>query len=105
MNNNVVYLGSQIVLNVCIELIDGVTARDYDFDVEVYCAPKRSIVVKKQDLYPVDDSNFLVLLNTEDIGTGNITCKVTAMLPDGRFAGGLRKDIELIRTDINIVKA
>jgi hypothetical protein len=105
MNNNVVSLGSQIVLNVCIEPIDGVTAKDYDFKVLVYCTPKRPVVNSKEELFTVDDNNYLMLVDTEDIGIGVITCKVEAMLPDGRFPNGVRREIKVINTGLNIVKA
>lgn len=105
MNDNVVYLGSQIVLNVYIEPIDGVTAKNYDFDVSVYCTPKRAVVNSKEELFTVDDNNYLVLVDTEDIGIGLITCKVEAMLPDERFPNGVRREIKVINTGLNIVKA
>lgn len=97
-----IILGSQIVLNVHIDPIDGVSAKDYDFDVVV--SAKRDVSLTKGDLVEVDADNYIVLLDTTEVGLGEIVVKVVAMLPDGRWPDNVRREITVVHTGLNVVK-
>lgn len=99
-----IYLGSEVPFNIHIEPIDGVSAKDYDFNVSVYTSPKRAIEVQKSDLIPVDNDNYIVLVDTMEVGTGKVIFKIEAHIPDDRFPDGSRKEIQIIKSKYNIVK-
>lgn len=92
-----------MVLNLHIDPVDDVHAKDYDFNVLV--SAKREVSLAKGDLAEVDDDNYIILLDTTECGLGEIVIKVEAYLPDGRWPNDTRKEIKVIHTGINIVKA
>lgn len=101
--NEVVYYGSQVVLNLHIDPVDGVSSKEYDFGVIV--SAKREVQLAKSNLVEVDDDNYIILLDTTDVGLGEIVIKVDAYLPDGRWPNGTRRELTKIDTGLNIVKA
>lgn len=104
MTNNTVWLGTELKLNIHIEPIDGLTMDDYDFSVDVYCSPKRAIHVTKNECIRLDESHYIVLVDTAVVGVGSLICKVTSQLPDSDFEDMYRTEIVCKATGINIVK-
>lgn len=98
------FLGTELKLNLNIEPLGKITMDDYDFYVDVYCSPKNTITFKKEELIRVDNSNYIILIDSAKIGAGEIKCKVTAYIPDADFDDGLRTEVIGIETGINIVK-
>lgn len=105
MKNESPFIGTELKLNIHIEPIGEVTMDDYDFEVEVYCSPKKTIVVAKENTIRIDSDNYVVLVDTNLVGAGDLKCKVTAQVPDGDFPDLLRTEVVCIDTGINIVKA
>lgn len=102
--NELIFLGTELKLNVSIQPIGEITMDDYDFIVELYCSPKNSIIVEKKDAIRVDSNNYIVLVDSMVLGAGNIKCKVTSYIPDSDFDDGYRTEVVGIDTKINIVK-
>lgn len=100
-----IFLGTELKLNIHIEPIGEITMDDYDFEVEIYCSSKRAITVKKSDAIRNDENNYIILVDTNIVGSGALKCKVTAYIPDGDFEDSLRTEIVIIDTGINIVKS
>lgn len=101
-----VFIGTELKLNINIEPMGGMSMSDYDFDIELICGSfkKQSIVISKMDAKKVDDDNYIVCFDTTDLGVGNLTCKVTAYIPDGDFKDGKRTEVTEINTGIEIIK-
>jgi hypothetical protein len=102
-----VYLGSEIKLNLNIEKIGNLSMRDYDFEVAVFCSPAKVLTIHKGDnglIKEQDDSNYVLLIDTESIGIGKVKLQVTAQIPDLDFSDSLRKEIQVVETEIEIVK-
>ena len=99
-----VFLGTELKLNVNIEPIGSVTMDEYDFEIEVYCSPKRTISINKEEAIRVDANNYIVLVDTEVIGAGDLKCKVKAEIPDADFDDRRRTEIVAVETGIQIVK-
>lgn len=106
-------LGTEIKLNLNIDPIDGQSMSEYDWQVELYCTPKKSITIKKTDdgtndtdkrVVSVDKNNYLLLIDTTELGAGTIMAKITAHLNDDQFPDKLRTEIVLIDTGITINK-
>lgn len=102
---NAVFIGTELKLNIHIDNIEDITMDDYDFEVELYCSPKKSITVAKSSAIRIDESNYVVLVDTNIIGAGELKCKVSAQIPDGDLPDNLRTEIVGVETGINIVKA
>lgn len=100
-----VFIGTELKINVNIAPIDGVSMDDYDFEVEFYCSTKKILVFKKADAIRIDNSNYMFCIDTNQLSSGNLKCKVTAFIPDGDFEDLLRTEVQKIDTGINIVKA
>lgn len=105
MVNQSPFIGTELKLNIHIEPIGDTTMDDYDFEVEVYCSPKRPIIISKANTIRVDSDNYVVLVDTNVVGAGDLKCKVTAQVPDGDFPDQLRTEVVCIDTGINIIKA
>lgn len=111
------FLGTELKLNIHIDPIDGQHMADYNFEVEVYCNPKKSITATKtgkgtdeklENLVNVkgdgSQDNYIVLVDSNEIGSGNIMCKITAYLPDDNFKDGFRTEVVVVDTGIVINK-
>lgn len=99
------FIGTELKLNIHIEPIGQITMDDYGFEVEVFCSPKKPIIIPKENTIRVDSDNYVVLVDTNVVGAGDLKCKVTAQVPDGDFADMLRTEVVCIDTGINIIKA
>lgn len=100
-----IFLGTELKLNINIEPIGTVTMDSYDFEVEVYCSPKKTIIVKKNDAIRIDESNYVILVDTNVVGAGDLKCKVTAQIPDADFSDMIRTEVVAMDTGIKIIKA
>lgn len=101
----IVGIGTELKLNVNIEPIGDITMDDYDFEVDVYCSQKRITTIRKSEAIRVDDSNYIILVNTEPLGHGDVKVKVTAHIPDDDFDDGLRTEVVFLNADITVVKS
>lgn len=99
-----VFLGTELKLNINIEPIGTVTMEDYDFEVEVYCSAKKVIVIPKSEAIKVDSNNYIVLVDTNVVGAGELKCKITAHIPDSDFADRERTEVVVCTTNITITK-
>lgn len=98
------FIGTELKLNIHIEPIGDTTMDDYDFEVEVYCSIKRVLTIKKKDAIRIDKNNYIIIVDTNKTGAGDLKCKLTAHMPDGDFIDGLRTEVVGINTGIKIVK-
>lgn len=105
IKNESPFIGTELKLNIHIEPIGEITMDDYYFEVEVFCSPKKPIIIPKENTIRVDSDNYVVLVDTNIVGAGDLKCKVTAQVPDGDFPDQLRTEVVCIDTGINIVKA
>lgn len=101
-----VYIGTELKLNINIEPISEMHMKDYDFKVEAYCIPNKITTITKQKAIEVDEDNYIVLIDTKEVGLGNLKCKIIANIPDPDFldSDGTRSEVTVINTDIQIVK-
>ena len=104
-----VYLGTEMKLNIAVEPIGTITMDDYKspFFVEVYCTPNKIVKINSEDdtaCARVDSNNYIVLVNTDNIGVGKVKVKLIAEIPDTQFSDSYRTEVALIDTGIEIVK-
>lgn len=119
-NNNVVFLGTELKLKVDIEPIktdtETLTMDDYDFTIEVYCNRKNILTASKKGKPNEEDfevinmvrtpisESYLVLVDTNTIGTGTIKCKITAEIRDTDFDDDYRTEVVILDTGIEVIK-
>lgn len=103
--HNSPFIGTELKLNIHIESIGSITMDDYKFEVETYCIPAKTIVTNKNDMIRVDSNNYIVLVDTNEIGVGKLRCKVTAYIPDADFNDGFRTEVVNIDTGIEILRS
>jgi hypothetical protein len=101
---NDIFLGTELKLNIHIEPIGDMSMDDYNFDVEVYCSPKKVITAAKNEMKRVDEDNYIVLVDTDVVGTGDLKCRITAYIPDADFGDAIRTEVQIVDTGINVVK-
>lgn len=102
-----VYLGTEIKLNLNIEKIGSHSMSDYDFTVEVFCNPTKKLTIEKDNpslIKKDDDDNYILLIDTETIGIGKVKLQVTAHIPDQDFPDQLRTEVQIVNTDIEVIK-
>lgn len=97
----VIHLGSQFVLKVHMDpLEDGTKLSEIDFTCEFSATNKQTLT--KENLYKVDEDNYLAPLDSAVLGEGNLVLRLTAEIPCEYFAYNIRKDISIVNTNILI---
>lgn len=100
-NRQDVYIPSNIKLNISLT-IDSLTMDEYDFKVEAYA--RDCVAIEKAEAKRVDANNYIIKLNTAEIGPGKLTLKVYAFIPDPDFDGGIRTEVTQVKTNINVIQ-
>ena len=98
-------LGTELKINVHVEPIDGYHMEDYDFVCSFFVYEDRRVEVSKSSMKRVDSDNYMALLVSDDgrrIGRGRIQMEVTAYIPDGDFADGVRIEKAVTCTGVTI---
>lgn len=109
-------IGTEEKFNLRIAPLGNLHAADYDFSVKAYSVKVNSlkanslkansgasIIITKEELIMVDEDNFIVTLDTNTLGLGQIVLEVTAYIPDLDFPDGLRTEIARYITDTQII--
>jgi len=97
-------LGSDVKILVDAELSDGMKMEDVDFDVTVYNADMKDVqheYTKAQCLLTTD-GNYIVLVDSEDLGIGLYMVKVTFKIPDTDYVKGYRKEVVRINPHVKV---
>lgn len=101
--NNRCYLGTELKLNLSIDPIGSAHMSSYDFVVDVFCNPTKSLMIEKAKANKVDDDNYILCIDSNAIGKGKVKVKVTAYIPDTDFEDGSRTEIMIVDTGISII--
>lgn len=101
----IVFLGSEIKLKVEIEPIGGHTMDDFDFSCEFYCLGNQPVLRTNAQMERSEDAGYIALLDTRELGVGQIRCKITGNIPD-TYAGNdwLRTEVAIIDTGVYITR-
>lgn len=117
MNGDIVFLGTELKLNIHIDPISKHpnqeveegddkewNMEDYDFEIEVFCNPKKSVTITKEDAIWITKNDYVVLVDTNEVGVGTLKVKVIAHIPDGDFGDQARTEVSVEDTGIEIIK-
>lgn len=105
-----VFLGSDLKLSVTIDPVDSIKATEFtDLKISVYCSPNKIIQYDKKvpnsGIIEIDDDTYVLLVDTNKLGVGDIKIKVEASIPDSDFIEtNKRREIAVLDTGITIIK-
>lgn len=105
-SNDTVYLGTDFKVNVHMDNIDGYSMDDVDFTCVFYAKTGKRVVLPKDEMVPIRDSNYVSYvapLRSKDLGIGVLKIVYEADIPDNDFDDGLRHEVVPITTGIKIV--
>lgn len=95
--------GTHLKMNVHIDPLGSLHMSDYDFECKFYIFPKKSVIIPKSDMIKIDDDNYLVMVNTENLGVGRLHLQLIAQIPDQDFRTQVRKEVVCVDTNVDIV--
>lgn len=96
-------LGTELKINVHAEPIDGMHMGEYDFECVFFVYKNRHLVVRKDEMTKVDEDNYIAKVDSAKVGVGNLLMKFVAEIPDSDMNDGLRKEVELVDLNIQII--
>lgn len=98
-----ILFGSGLKLNIHMAPIDNHHLNDIDFQVEVYTSQgQNKLVIDKKEAFRIDNDNYIVCIDTLEIGYGELMVTLWADIPDSDFQSGVRREGKTIRTNIII---
>lgn len=103
-----IYLGTELKLNVNIDPIGDNHMSNYDWKVELFTTPNKVVTVESTDVNNAicqDADNYIIKVDTTNIGVGKLKCRVTAYIPDADFPDYKRTEIQLYNPNIDIIRA
>ena len=99
-----VTLGSDAKIAFTADLPDGMTMKDVDFTVTVYNADAidNKVVVEKAGCAMVSDNEYVVMVDSDELGVGVVMLKVVFQIPDTDFQTGYRREVVRINPNVRI---
>ncbi len=97
-------LGSQLKILIAAELPDDLEMLDVDFEVVVYNddAKDKTKVYAKTDCILTDEGDYVVLVDSNELGVGTYMVKATFQIPDSDFPTGYRKEVVRINPNVKV---
>lgn len=101
---NTYTVGSQIKILIAATLPDNLTLFDVDFDVVVYNDDMKDQQkkYKKTECILTDDYDYVVLVDSDELGVGTYMVKLTVYIPDTDFPDGRRKEVIRINPNVKV---
>ena len=101
---NTYTIGSQIKILIEASLPDDLQLFDVDFDVVVYNDDKKDKKkdYAKKDCILTDEMDYVVLIDSDELGVGTYMVKLTVYIPDADFPDGKRKEVIRINPNVKV---
>lgn len=96
-------LGTELKLVVCAELGNGLHLSDVDFTARFYSSFGKSITIDKKDMKKLDDDNYIAVVDSKKVGTGEYWMKLTAQIPDMDCEDGYRTEVVTVPTGVKLI--
>lgn len=98
-------LGSDVKIEFSADLPDGLTMQEVDFTAIVYneTAIDRKKQYPKAECILTDTGSYVVLVDTEDLGVGQLMLRVVFQIPDTDYPSGYRKEVVKINPYTRII--
>lgn len=97
-------LGSDVKILIDAELPDGLKMEDVSFTVTVYNANEKDVkkVYPKAECLLTEYGNYIVLVDSEELGIGIYMVKATFHIPDTDYPNGYRKEVIRINPHVRV---
>lgn len=102
--NNTVHKGTELKFNINIKPLGTLTMDDYDFECAAYCVSAKKLIIPKSHCIRLDNSNYIITVDTEYTGMGELKVQLTAKIPDADFHDGLRTEVLQLETGITVIR-
>lgn len=96
--------GTEIKLNIHVDPLGSLHMADYNFECKFYIFPKKFITINKADMVKIDDDNYMCIVDTTELGIGDLHLTLIAQIPDSDFENTLRREVVCVDTGIEIIK-
>ena len=95
-------VGSDVKILVAAELPDDLTLPDVDFTVKVYNVSQidKEKVYQKSDCIETEEGDYVVLVDSDELGIGVYRCLLTVQIPDTDYPSGFRKEVVKINPHV-----
>jgi hypothetical protein len=100
-----VTLGSDVKIEFTADLPDELLLKDIDFTVKVINADtnNQEDYTKADCIMVGDGADYVVLVDTEDMGIGTLMLRLTVFIPDTDYQSGTRKEVIKIDPHVRVV--
>lgn len=97
-------MGSQLKILIAAELPDDLRMLDVDFTVTVYNddAKDKTREYAKTECILTDEGDYVVLVDSDELGVGTYMVKAVFMIPDQDFPSGYRKEVVRINPNVKV---
>ena len=97
-------MGSQLKILIAAELPDDLRMLDVDFTVTVYNddAKDKTREYAKTECILTDEGDYVVLVDSDELGVGTYMVKAVFMIPDTDFPSGYRKEVVRINPNVKV---
>ena len=97
-------MGSQLKILIAAELPDDLRMLDVDFTVTVYNddAKDKTREYAKMECILTDEGDYVVLVDSDELGVGTYMVKAVFMIPDEDFPSGYRKEVVRINPNVKV---
>lgn len=96
-------VGTQLKLNLHLTLPNGLKMSDVDFIITFYTYNNKRVVKSKNECVRRDDDNYVVIVDTTELRSGEIKYELCVTLPDNDTIDKVRKIIKKGKTCISVV--
>lgn len=84
--------------------VEGKTMDDCDFMCEFYGRNQKSVVKTKEEHLRIDEQKYVAIIDTREVGTGSIMCKLSVGVPDADCPNGIRKEVVRVPANVNVLE-
>ena len=97
-------IGSDVKILVAAELPDELTLPDVDFTVKVYNVSQidKEKVYQKDECIETEYGDYVVLVDSEELGIGVYMVRLTVQIPDTDYPSGFRKEVVKINPHVMV---
>lgn len=97
-------LGTELKLNITANLGEHLHLCDVNFTTVFYSKPEtgRQVVINKDELVEIDDDNYVAIVDTDKIGTGEYWMKLFVYIPDEDCPDGYRTEVVNVPTGVKV---
>lgn len=95
---------TELKLIVRIEPIGELTADDYEFEIEAKAWRQKVVKFKKSETIRVDENSRIVVVDTGQVGYGDLKLRIVAQIPDSDLPDQYRKEVCILDTYVTIIE-